>query len=54
MPLRRTRLEVMIDILDAVKVPVKPTYLMYKTNMSWKSLTMFVNNLVAKVYVKLL
>ena len=39
MPPRRTRLEIMLNILRAVKSGVeKPTRIMYRTNLSWKPL----------------
>lgn len=44
---RRSKLEVKIDILEAIKDGIqKPTKIMYKANMSWKPLTEILNNFV--------
>jgi predicted transcriptional regulator len=47
MSLKRSRLELHLDILKAIKKGTsKPTRIMYRTNLSWKPLMKILNSLV--------
>ena len=47
MPLKRSRLEIYLDVLKAIsKGTNKPTRIMYRTNLSWKPLTKILESLV--------
>ena len=49
---RRSRLEIYFDLLKVVENGVtKPTRIMYKTNLSWKTLHEILSVLVSKKFV---
>lgn len=43
---RRSQLEIMCDVLTVAKEPMKPTNLMYKSNLSWKPMQQIVRKLI--------
>ena len=44
---KRSRIEIYLDILQAIKKGVdKPTRIMYRTNLSWKPLTQFLDTMM--------
>ena len=50
---RRSRLEIYFDLLKVVEKGVsKPTRIMYKTNLSWKTLHEILSVLVSKQFVR--
>lgn len=50
---RRSRLEIYFDLLKVVENGVtKPTRIMYKTNLSWKTLHEILSVLVSKKFVR--
>lgn len=50
---RRSRLEIYFDLLKVVEDGVtKPTRIMYKTNLSWKTLHETISVLVSKKFIR--
>ena len=50
---RRSRLEIYFDLLKVVERGVsKPTRIMYKTNLSWKTLHEILEVLVSKQFIR--
>ena len=50
---RRSRLEIYFDLLKAVERGVdKPTKIMYKANLSWKTLNEILSVLVSKGFIQ--
>ena len=50
---RRSRLEIYFDLLKVVESGVtKPTRIMYKTNLSWKTLHEILSVLVSKSFIR--
>jgi len=53
MPNRRSRLDIMLNVLLAVKDGVeKPTRIMYATNLSWKPTQNILNDLVRQGLIR--
>lgn len=53
---RRSRLELVFDILQAIQNKggkIKPTHLMYKSNLSHKLLSSYLDELIAKEMIKI-
>lgn len=56
MVVRRSRLELVFDILLAIQEKggeIKPTHLMYKSNLSHKLLQRYVDELVEKEFIRI-
>lgn len=54
--IRRSRLELIFDILSAIQLRggrIKPTHLMYKSNLSHKLLNTYLDELLGKELVRL-
>lgn len=55
MSIRRTKIEIIHDILSAIQKKggkIKPTHLLYKSNLSYKKMLEYVNELISKEMVK--
>jgi predicted transcriptional regulator len=53
LPSKRSKLEIYIDILSAIKKGIyKPTKIMYRTNLSWKPLMEILDSLVGQELIK--
>ncbi len=55
MSVRRTKIEIIHDILSAIQKKggkIKPTHLLYKSNLSYKKMLEYVNELIKKDMVK--
>ena len=55
MSIRRTKIEIIHDILNAIQKKggkIKPTHLLYKSNLSYKKMLEYVNELIKKDMVK--
>jgi len=53
--MRRTKIEIINDILGAIQQKggkIKPTHLLYKSNLSYKKMLEYVNELITKEMVK--
>ncbi len=53
---RRSRLELVFDILQAIQVKggkIKPTHLMYKSNLSHKLLSSYMDELITKGMIEI-
>lgn len=51
MSIRRTKIEIIYDILVAIQKKggkIKPTHLLYKSNLSYKKMLEYVNELISK------
>jgi predicted transcriptional regulator len=51
MSTRRTKIEIIHDILSAIQKKggkIKPTHLLYKSNLSYKKMLEYVNELISK------
>lgn len=56
MTLRRAKIEIIYDILEAIKEKggsIKPTHLLYKSNLSHQKMTQYVNDLISKGFIKI-
>ncbi len=56
MTIRRAKIEIIYDILEAIKDKggtIKPTHLLYKSNLSHKKMTQYVNELISKGFIKI-
>lgn len=54
---RRSRLELVFDILQAIQNKggrIKPTHLMYKSNLSHKLLSSYMDELIAKEMIEII
>lgn len=49
---RRSKAEILLDILKMSKTPIRPTRLMYATNLSWKPLQGFLEKLIKIGYLE--
>jgi predicted transcriptional regulator len=55
MTTRRAKIEIIFDILKAIQDKggiIKPTHLLYKSNLSHQKMTLYVNELIAKGFIK--
>jgi len=55
MSIRRTKIEIIHDILVAIQKKggkIKPTHLLYKSNLSYKKMLEYLSELIAKGMVK--
>ncbi|MBW2988708.1 DUF4364 family protein [Candidatus Woesearchaeota archaeon] len=55
MSIRRTKIEIIHDILDAIQKKggkIKPTHLLYKSNLSYKKMLEYVGELIKKGMVE--
>ncbi|MEK6974681.1 MAG: winged helix-turn-helix domain-containing protein [Nanoarchaeota archaeon] len=53
---RRAKIEIIYDMLRAIHEKggtIKPTHLLYKSNLSHKKMTLYVNNLVSNGMIKI-
>lgn len=53
---RRAKIEIIFDILKAIQDKggsIKPTHLLYKSNLSHQKMTVYVNELIAKEFIKI-
>ncbi|MBI2671253.1 hypothetical protein HYX18_04740 [Candidatus Woesearchaeota archaeon] len=56
MTIRRAKIEIIYDILKAVQDKggtIKPTHLLYKSNLSHKKMTLYVNSLISRGLIKI-
>jgi predicted transcriptional regulator len=49
---RRSKVEIMIDILKCANKPIRPTRLMYASNISWKVLQWYLSTLIQEQYLE--
>lgn len=52
---RRSRLEIIYDLLNSIKEKggtIKPTHLLYKSNLSHKKMTEYITELIGKGFVE--
>jgi predicted transcriptional regulator len=55
MTTRRAKIEIIFDILKAIQDKggvIKPTHLLYKSNLSHQKMTLYVNELIVKGFIK--
>ena len=55
MTTRRAKIEIIFDILKAIQDKggsIKPTHLLYKSNLSHQKMTLYVNELITKGFIK--
>ncbi len=55
MTARRSRLEVIYDLLNSIKEKggtIKPTHLLYKSNLSHKKMTEYITELIGKGFIE--
>ncbi len=55
MTTRRAKIEIIFDILKAMQDKggmIKPTHLLYKSNLSHQKMTLYVNDLITKGFIK--
>ena len=52
--MRRTKEEIMMDMLKVATQPVGPTKLMYSTNLSWKPLRQYLEKLTTAGLIELI
>lgn len=56
MTIRRAKIEIIFDILKAMQDKggsIKPTHLLYKSNLSHQKMIIYVNDLIAKGFIKI-
>ena len=56
MTIRRAKIEIIFDILKAISDKgglIKPTHLLYKSNLSHQKMTLYVNDLISKGFIKI-